>query len=360
MVTLEITTTPPKAPSMSGGSSSHRESSPSAQEFTPEQWLRNVRSKKSSELETLRGEAQVEIITDTMMHLQNHPGDGELLSAYLRRLKRGHNLETKKTKNLTDVIVNLKTFRDIPEDVVTQWVLTNSDLDSSDMLKIRSADSESPWMLASHGTGLSMHTKLIEDLSQVALLIRFLNKCKEKSGSRIATIKSDGIVMADGSLNWKDVVLAMTFDDKEMLSEVTHVPTGTKAQIPPGFPISKAYQYYGFWCAQDAVAVMQPLKPVRLQTLFGSSSMPFGHVSGGSYKKAKDELIKQVMMVKAQWEDDLKKAKGDQCEAEEQRQAIAQQIKEAKTAERRSKVPAMQEKAKALLEQKMVKRKLKL
>ena len=84
----------------SGSSSSQRESSPGAQGFTPEQWLRNVRSKKPSELETLRGEAQCGIITDTMMHLQNHPGDGELISAYLRRLKRGHDLESNKSKNL--------------------------------------------------------------------------------------------------------------------------------------------------------------------------------------------------------------------------------------------------------------------
>ena len=318
-----------------------------------------MRARKSSELDQLRGEAQLGVVMDTMTHLTEFEGDGELLTSYLKRLRVGHALEKQKREQLTEVVPKLRTIRDIPEDVVTQWVLSKSDLTMDDLKLARSHDSEIPWILTSHGSGLSMNTRLPADFQQLSCCLRFLDWCFARSKSRLADIKAGGIFEASGAFNWVNVVFKLEFDvDTGKLIEIMHVPSETPATLPAGFPISRDYEFHSFWSAQDAYAILKPMKKIALQPLWGMEKMPFGHLSGGNYKKAREELEKQALAITKVWQSDIEKAKGAGSAGAEDRETIAQILKEQKAEVRRQKVPAMNQKAKMLLDQKMAKRKL--
>ena len=237
--------------------------------------------------------------------------------------------------------------------------MTKSDLSIEDLKLARSHDSEVPWILLSHGTGLSMNTRMPEDFQQLSCCLRFLDWCFDRSGSKLGKIKEDGIFEQNGTFNWVDVVLRMQFDESTgKLAALTHVPSGLAATLPAGFPVSKDYEFHCFWSAQDAYAILKPMKKINLQPFWGMEAKPFNHLSGGNYKKAREELEKQAFEITKEWKQAIEKAKGENSAGTEEREQIAQKLKEQTAQKRRAKVPEMNKKAKELLETKMAKRKL--
>ena len=345
------------APSSSAGTPSSCGRS-SLQCDSHEQWLRQVRARKGSELDQLRGEAQLGVVMDTMTHLTEFEGDGELLTSYLKRLRVGHALEKQKREQLTEVVPKLRTIRDIPEDFVTQWVLSKSDLTMDDLKLARSHDSEIPWILTSHGSGLSMNTRLPADFQQLSCCLRFLDWCFARSTSRLADIKAGGIFEANGTFNWVNVVLKLEFEvDTGKLIEIMHVPSETPATLPAGFPISRDYEFHSFWSAQDAYAI---LKPMKKRTHSGVAAVPLTstHPHRTSLGAICDNCgASQGMNTDTQHCGECGALQGadeeqemEDCDALEAEQLFVQT--------RSQKVPAMNQKAKMLLDQKMAKRKL--
>ena len=235
-----------------------------------------------------------------MKHIAEFPADVELLAEHMQ-MRRHHDAEKRASDHLTGMMKQITTLRSVDEEVAAQWVVSKTDLSIEEVVRAKRYDSEAPWHLLSHGTGLSLTTKLPQELAAIELFKRFADACFEKSGSSLACVKQKGIYdTSTGKLNWHGVVFELKFGDDDTLAEVLHVNSSVKGTIPKGAHVTKDYAFQNFWTEGDASLRLKPFPALRLASFFDSDA--FGHnIGGNSKKKTQSHLHDLVKAEEQKW-----------------------------------------------------------
>jgi hypothetical protein len=278
---------------------------------TPNKWFSTHCVKFAKlDIKDPRDAATRDLVCDTMVHLDEFPGDAQLLSSQLRKWRRDHEAQANARCDIGGIFEKVGSLRQTPIDFIIDWVLSVSDLTLADIKLAKSYDGDAPWHLVSYGTQLSMSWKLHAKFKNSDLFKRFLTERHIKVGSNLARVKANGKLQVSGKLDWKDSCLKLAFDKKEhKLISITHTKTGALAALPNGHNFSTFYKYTGFWCDEDASAVLAPMPAVRLATLFGKQPQVFGYTRGNNTKKSSDAFDVEVGILEAAWLADAEKVK---------------------------------------------------
>lgn len=209
-----------------------------------------------------------------------------------KRLKNTH--EAKDRACNTETFGGFGKVCKLDEDILAEWIVNNSDLQSSHVTAMKKFDNDSPYHVYCHAVGLSLQFVMPDELKMVAVWRGWSDWRHEQLGKRLQTFRAQGGLLPSGQVNWKNKLFDMRFAESGILTHMTHLQSGVEAKIPKKITISKSYDFKNFWCEADAYLKMDPFPGVKITALFDKKKDVLGFVAGVNRKDCTEAIGKEV------------------------------------------------------------------
>lgn len=223
---------------------------------------------------------------------------GNITVAYQAIQRRKHSLVTGiRTDDAKANFDKISQVDRLDTNWMMQFISQNTDLDMRDLLKVYSYEATGILEIFTFMTELPWALRLPKQCMVKWVMYEMTKDRWSAVGQRGQALKRNGVVKADGSLNWKDWgSYTITFQD-DVAKQVIHKPSGLQKALPDGVVITRAFTLQNNFSDHQAVLVCDPIPPIRLDKFFEltaeglAATGPFSYkVYGGGHCKAYNEL----------------------------------------------------------------------
>ena len=230
-------------------------------------------------------------------------------------------------------------------DIVTDFVVDNSDIPLADIKTLNDSDPLAPWQLYCFAVGASLNHKLHPVLQNVPLWKRWSRARHETLDNRLTHFKRDGGIAAGGTLNFKNKIWRFEWNGNSLKS-LTHIKSGMKADCTAKH-LTKDHDFQNFWSEADSQMKLGVYPAVKLTSLWkGLKPDAFGHIMAVNTVGAHTAIGKQIEALEKAYLTEVKTAEtAAGAAAAGSRDLIKNMIKDQKTDKRRKSSQATRVKA---------------
>ena len=241
----------------------------------------------------LKNDSEFEMLYALLSHADLYPADIQLMFSHMKRLRHVHEVAAQAHASLGSVFNSFGTLGVLDEEVIGMWVERNSDLTATDLLKAKEFDSKSWWQLCAAGTQLPLAWGLPTALQNIVICVRFFDSRYAQTGKRLADIKAKGgFNPSTGKINFQLITYQLEWASQR-LTGITHVVSGVRAALPAGHGLNDKYSFSNWWCDQEALAELPPMKPTKILTFLGGRTNVFGY-DFATNKKKDNPLLRHI------------------------------------------------------------------
>lgn len=182
--------------------------------------------------------------------------------------------------NGPDLIEPFSILGRIPDSERIDVLATISDFTTQELVQAKRQDAEVDRQLLTYALGLGVNVKVPPELRVRPVFYSFVRARARMMGDRLAKFKArGGLNKETGAVQWVNGCYTCEFDDKGVLSKVTHRATKSVAAAPACCRhVTTEWQLQSNWSDSQAQVQIKPAPPIALHTLWadkaGPNSMP--------------------------------------------------------------------------------------
>ena len=158
-------------------------------------------------------------------------------------------------------------IKGLPDDVKINWISSRSDLSTSDLVQMLSADNSVLNQLMSIALQLNIGQKLADKMLYMDILDIFMDDRYKHCGERLGSIKARGGVSVDHKLVLLRVGAYQLKFEGDILSSIRHF-NGDEVAVQPEHHLTRKHALVDNGSDWQAALVLKPLPPVYLCSFF--------------------------------------------------------------------------------------------